>query len=581
MQAEKGRKSGSAAGHGVLGLLRDGGSEVARLRLLFLMPLAFAIIAIVTALMSALYWHGHKMVDKGVMRIRASAQHFYEDSVRYDARALQAVMDTLRRDPILQAALASRDRQRLLMRTATLFEDLKKDFAISHFYFSGPDRVNLLRVHAPNRHGDRIDRITTLAAEKNGTTSFGVEMGALGTFTLRVVTPWYNETTRQLIGYVELGIEIDRVMQKLRDFFGIEVFVLIHKDYLDRKQWEDGMRTLSRTPDWERFPSIVLGSQSLQDVPSILAERLARGELGDSTSILEAAHLGASYKITFLPLQDAGGRNVAHMVLIADVSQDKSAAFNTIFAGSLTALGAGILLFCFFYWQVGRIGRRIEADAQALEQLATQDGLTGLYNRRAFNALLEEEVARSRRFKHSLSLLMIDIDHFKRVNDTYGHQAGDAILQGLSERLTGQSRALDRVCRYGGEEIAMILPETDDAVGLAERLRAAVEEAPFDIGTGKVVSITVSIGAACCPGDADTAPTLVSAADTALYDAKEGGRNRACSCKSPGIDCNLDPEPIEAVAESPTTEKKSATSEKEPAPASSAGQSTNAAPSVK
>ncbi|HIJ89356.1 MAG: diguanylate cyclase [Desulfobulbaceae bacterium] len=509
------------------------GREVVRLRLLFLAPLTIAILAIVTALMLALYWHEHQSVQKGVMRIRASAQDFYEDSIRYDARALKAVMDTLQRDPLLRAALAGRDRQRLLRQAAPLFQELKQDYAITHFYFTGTDRVNLLRVHTPTRFGDRIDRITTLSAEENRTTSFGVELGPLGTFTLRLVTPWYDTETHELIGYVELGMEIDRVLQKLRDFFGVEVFVLVHKDRLDRNKWEDGMRTLGHPCDWERFPTVVLSSQTPQSVPTLLAERLARGELGDPNTIVEAAHGGASYRIAFLPLQDAGGNSVAHMALIADVSQQTDAALKTVYAGSLTALAAGILLLGFFNWHVGRIGRRIESDAQTLEELATHDGLTGLYNHRAFYTHLEAEIARTQRYKHPLSLLMIDIDHFKQVNDIHGHQAGDAILQSLSKCLADQVRVVDQVYRYGGEEIAVILPDTDTPFILAERIRAAVAATRFELDTGKAVGITVSIGIACFPRNAETGQQLVSAADTALYTAKKEGRNRVCEYQNP------------------------------------------------
>lgn len=506
------------------------GREVTRLRLMFLVPLAFAIILIITVLVYVLYWHQHKSVQNDVLRIRASAQDFYDDSIRYDARALQAIMDTLQGDTVLQVALASRDRQQLLMRTATLFDELKKDFAITHLYFSDPDRINLLRTHSPNRYGDRIDRITTLNAEQSGTTVFGVELGTLGTFTLRLVTPWFDQKNRRLIGYVEIGIEIDRVLQQLRDFFGVDVFVLIRKEYLDRKKWEDGMRSLARTPNWERYPAVVLGSQTPQAVPPLLAGYLDRGELGDSNSILEEVYGGTSYRIAFLPLQDAGGRNVAHMVLLADVSQETNAALNTVYTGSLASLTVGILLLGFFYWQVGHIGRRIESDAQALEQLATHDGLTELYNHRTFYMLLEEEIVRAQRYRKPLSLLMIDIDYFKRVNDEHGHQAGDAILRGLSKLLTDKVRSIDKVCRYGGEEITVILPETNEASELAERLRAAIEAASFDTGTGKKISVTVSIGAVSYSGKTKTGQALASAADTALYAAKQGGRNRVCSC---------------------------------------------------
>ena len=171
---------------------------------------------------------------------------------------------------------------------------------------------------------------------------------------------------------------------------------------------------------------------------------------------------------------------------------------------------------------------QIEANQAALQQLATRDGLTGLYNHHTCYVLLGDEIARAQRFKRPLSLLLLDVDHFKRVNDTHGHPAGDAVLRGLGELLIRQARAIDHVCRYGGEEITVILPETDldAAARFAERLRAAVEAQPFDVDTGAPLRMTVSIGVASWPTHADNAQALVAAADAALYAAKQRGRNR-------------------------------------------------------
>lgn len=175
------------------------------------------------------------------------------------------------------------------------------------------------------------------------------------------------------------------------------------------------------------------------------------------------------------------------------------------------------------------MAERIEANQAALAELATHDGLSGLYNQRTFYVLLGDELARAHRFKHQVSLLLLDIDHFKHVNDMHGHLAGDAVLKGLSELLRREVRAVDRVCRYGGEEITVILPETDPAAAacFAERLRAAVEAQPFDVAADKPLRITVSIGIASWPADAANAMALVAAADAAMYAAKQRGRNLA------------------------------------------------------
>jgi diguanylate cyclase (GGDEF)-like protein len=165
--------------------------------------------------------------------------------------------------------------------------------------------------------------------------------------------------------------------------------------------------------------------------------------------------------------------------------------------------------------------------AQVQEQART-DALTGLNNRGEFQRQLKEEVERSRRYNRSFSLLMLDIDHFKTVNDRYGHQAGDEVLRALAARLREQNRPVDHAARYGGEEFVVILPETtnEGALALAERLRTAVADTAVPVTDGRTIPVTISIGVATFPADAGSETALIAAADSALYAAKQGGRNR-------------------------------------------------------
>lgn len=176
------------------------------------------------------------------------------------------------------------------------------------------------------------------------------------------------------------------------------------------------------------------------------------------------------------------------------------------------------------------MAEELQKDYARLEELSTHDGLTGLYNHRMFHRLLSEELVRAKRFDRPMSLLMVDLDHFKQVNDNYGHQAGDRVLRGVSDLLREQSRSIDRVCRYGGEEIMLILPEvaTEAALVSAERLRRLLEQSAFDVGEGRMVRVTASIGLASFPFHADEDDGLIHAADMALYAAKHAGRNRVC-----------------------------------------------------
>lgn len=163
-----------------------------------------------------------------------------------------------------------------------------------------------------------------------------------------------------------------------------------------------------------------------------------------------------------------------------------------------------------------------------LYALAVTDGLTGLYVRRYFDLRLHEEFDAARRYRRKFALLMFDIDHFKKFNDAHGHQTGDAVLKQVAKLIEGNTRRSDVCCRYGGEEMAVILPETDGGVAhaLAEKLRAAVETHAFTGAEGQALHVTVSVGAAAFSPGLDGPAAMIHAADEALYAAKEGGRNR-------------------------------------------------------
>jgi len=169
------------------------------------------------------------------------------------------------------------------------------------------------------------------------------------------------------------------------------------------------------------------------------------------------------------------------------------------------------------------------AENRRLEALATTDPLTRVLNRRALLDRLNTEVDRARRYESSLTLLLLDLDHFKQINDTAGHLAGDMVLRQIGELLEEAIRKVDIVARYGGEEFVVILPETalEGGVAFAERLRERIALQSFDVGAGRTVHLTVSVGIATFPS-ALVASTedLFARADEALYRAKSAGRNQ-------------------------------------------------------
>ena len=168
-----------------------------------------------------------------------------------------------------------------------------------------------------------------------------------------------------------------------------------------------------------------------------------------------------------------------------------------------------------------------EKDKMALRQLAETDPLSGLLNRRGFALLADEAFGLHRRHGHSLAVLLLDIDFFKAVNDTYGHAAGDVVIQAIGTALNGTLRATDKIARFGGEEFIVLIHEVDETgiITVAQNLRRAVEALAIPY-QDRTLSVTVSVGGALAGPDDRDIQDVIERADDALYKAKAAGRNR-------------------------------------------------------
>lgn len=175
-------------------------------------------------------------------------------------------------------------------------------------------------------------------------------------------------------------------------------------------------------------------------------------------------------------------------------------------------------------WRTVQQGK---ANQEELERLVNHDSLTGLYNRRAILRLLDEQISYSKRYKEKFSVSMLDIDHFKKVNDSYGHLAGDDVLEKIAGLLLQQIRGTDFTGRYGGEEFILVLPRTDlpSAVVIADRIRKTIESCDMQAPDGGIFHVTVSQGISVY-NSGESRDSLIERADEALYKAKDNGRNR-------------------------------------------------------
>lgn len=240
---------------------------------------------------------------------------------------------------------------------------------------------------------------------------------------------------------------------------------------------------------------------------------------------LEAAGLGDLAECR-LQLGDTEGAHEAFRACIRLQRVDLEAQVRAVKAGAKRAQ-ATLLAMKEAAWDRER-RQALEASHRALEEVSRTDALTGLPNRRAFDARVRFVLAQAERYGRPTSLLLLDVDHFKAVNDTHGHDVGDEVLVGLARRVGAAVRATDLFARWGGEEFVVLLPETaaDGALAFARTLAEAVRSAPFPTRLGGL-AVTVSIGVATLGPDGGDEAMLLRGADEALYRAKGGGRDRA------------------------------------------------------
>lgn len=318
-------------------------------------------------------------------------------------------------------------------------------------------------------------------------------------------------------------------------------FARVQRELTEAKQ---GLETLYAALDNVDSGLLVLNKDLRAVYSNPVLHTMFRANSSDEireTRPLYADMLAASAQAVAVDLEDYVARRLAWVRSGDPIPMDLAMTDGKVLRCHLAVLpGDGRMLI---YSDVTDIVR----NAEELERLATTDGMTGIYNRRHFLTLADREWARARRYGRPISFLMIDIDHFKSINDDFGHQAGDEMIVHLANLARDCKRECDVLARIGGEEFALLLPETDlpQAQVVAERLRSEVATKSLVVAS-RSIPATVSIGVATMVAAMSDISDLMKAADRALYDAKHAGRNRVICCVSrdatPGIAAQcLDP----------------------------------------
>ncbi len=309
-------------------------------------PLTVISVFLILGFLAVLIGRHEDHLEDALMRDIAAVPERFSEALRFEAAGLDLALQSIIRDHKMRADVKAEDREGLLSRYRAWFADIRRDHGVTHFYFLDAARICFLRVHKPEKSGDRIDRFTAQEAERTGRFAAGIELGPLGTFTLRVVRPVVEDGQR--LGYVELGKEIEDVLQSLHDDPAVELAVTIHKKALDRSQWESGMRMLGREPDWDRFPRDALIYYSTPRFPEELDRYVDRGD-SHADILKNLSFLNRTWRVAFLPLQDVSGSQVGDLVVMRDISRMKAAFWRSVavFAAVGAVLGALLLFFLF------------------------------------------------------------------------------------------------------------------------------------------------------------------------------------------------------------------------------------------
>jgi len=296
-------------------------------------------------------------------------QELFEKQIESDTELLSTILELVAKDEGLQKAWETKDRNFLLQLSAPLLKEMGAKHRITHFYFHNPDRTNFLRVYDPDRFGDVVNRFTLLEAVRTGQNSAGIELGKLGTLTLRVVHPW--QIKGKIVGYIEMGEEIDPIIEKLHNILDVELYISIYKNFLKEENWKAGMWLFNRHNDWDFSPYAVIVSQSLKNVPKSLNVFLEKGkhDYMEMATDLKLSINQLNYRVGVIPLFDAGEREIGDMIILYDVTEHLSSFKKTILLIFSYSALAGLLLFIIFSVFLGKLESQIVDYQNNLEQI--------------------------------------------------------------------------------------------------------------------------------------------------------------------------------------------------------------------
>jgi signal transduction histidine kinase len=357
-----------------------------------LLPFALALGVLLIALILNVFHDQYDRLSEDVEMRLESVQELFDKQIQSETEHLDAVITVLSQNLELQAAWLAQDREKLLQLSEPLLTDLSNRLKITHFYYHDANRINFLRVYHPERFGDVIKRQTLLEAERTGKPSVGIELGKLGTLTLRMVHPWIIDG--QLAGYIEMGEEIDHLIRKLRDILQVELYVSIYKEFLNRKDWESGMKLMGMQSNWDQYPASVIVGKTHTEIPGVLGSFLVKGEheYMEMARDLKLSFGNMKFRVGVIPLFDVSEREVGDIVVLYNVTEQVRATRKVIAMTLVICLSIGLALFVLFFRILGNVDKELTQHRHNLEELVGERTNELIETNKHLNLEIDERV---------------------------------------------------------------------------------------------------------------------------------------------------------------------------------------------
>lgn len=427
---------------------------------------------------------------------------------------------------------AQRYRQALLERVKPAWDKMTQAFDVRQLHYHlGPGSLSFLRVHKPEKYGDRMDTLRHIIVDSNAekTPRFGFETGRIysglrGVYPITTIDPSTGKPTH--VGVLETGTSFKQLLPLFTEQGQMNIAVLLTKSHIENKMWPEFIKEyFQKNPDIDYY----IEASSSKNTKTIINKTNISPDF--QTYKAEIIKFKDDYfSVYYFPLYDYQASQHAGMppsgfILVWENVTDLIEAFHGSFITNLLfSAFAFVIIELALIWLFER-----ERRLKIAKMEAHIDPLTGIANRRKLNLKLKKELSRSARAQSPLSVIMIDIDFFKRYNDTYGHEKGDECLKQVAQSMKGTLLHKDDLLgRYGGEEFMAVLPNTtlEKALPIAQRMQQAVEDLNIPHTDSECANhVSLSLGVASNEGAANS-EDLTKQADQNLYKAKQSGRNQ-------------------------------------------------------